>query len=58
MSGADQAGQKARRRAARETIAAYHEQQLGLLLAHLRDGFGRMDAGEIDVFEPGVDLPL
>jgi hypothetical protein len=44
-------GQKARRRAARQTIAAYHEQELELLLEHVREGFARMDAGEIDAFE-------
>ena len=43
--------QKARRRAARQTIAAVPEQQLGLLLEHVREGFARMDAGEIDAFE-------
>jgi hypothetical protein len=51
MSGADRAEEKARRRAARETIAVYHEQQLGLLLDHVRNGFSRWDAGEIDAFE-------
>lgn len=51
MSGADRVGQKARRRAAREAIAAYHEQQLGLLLDHVRRGFTRWEAGEIDPFE-------
>jgi hypothetical protein len=29
----------------------YHEQQLGLLLEGVREGFARMDAGEIDAFE-------
>ena len=43
--------ERAQRRAARKTIAAYHEQQLGLLLDRVRDGFVRLDAGEIDVFE-------
>jgi hypothetical protein len=51
MSSDEQIGEKARRRAARETIAAYHEEQLGLLLEHVREGFRRMDAGEIDAFE-------
>jgi hypothetical protein len=49
--GGDRAGERARRRAARETIGAYHEEQLGLLLDWVRDGFARLDAGEIDVFE-------
>ena len=40
--------EKARRRAARQMIAEYHEEQLRLLLDHVRDGFARMDAGEID----------
>lgn len=43
--------EKARRRAAREMIARYHEDRLRLLLDHVRDGFARMDAGEIDPFE-------
>ena len=51
MSDQEQVGEKARRRAAGKTIAAYHEQQLGLLLEHVREGFARMDAGEIDSFE-------
>jgi len=44
-------GERARRREARALIAAYHEEQLGLLLERVREGFGRLDAGEIDVFE-------
>ena len=43
--------EKAQRRAARKTIAAYHEEQLQLLLERVREGFARLDAGEIDVFE-------
>lgn len=42
---------KAERRAARETIGRYHEEQLLLLLERVRDGFRRLDAGEIDAFE-------
>lgn len=38
-------------RAARETIGAYHEEQLRVLLEHVREGFVRLDAGEIDPFE-------
>jgi hypothetical protein len=43
--------QKARRRAARELIGEYHEQQLRLLLDRVRDGFAQMDTGDIDPFE-------
>ena len=32
-------------------IAAYHEEQLGLLLDRVREGFVRLDAGEIKVFD-------
>lgn len=32
-------------------IAAYHEEQLRLLLDHVRKGLDRMDAGEIGPFE-------
>jgi len=42
---------RAERRAARELIGRYHEEQLGLLLDHVREGFLRLDAGEIDAFE-------
>jgi hypothetical protein len=44
-------GERARRRAAHELIGAYHEEQLRALLEHLRDGFTRLDKGEIDAFE-------
>jgi hypothetical protein len=30
---------------------AYREEQLGALLERVREGFARLDAGEIDVFE-------
>ncbi len=43
--------EKARRRAAREMIGEYHEQQLRLLLDHVREGFARLDSDEIDPFE-------
>ena len=46
-----QAEDKQARRAARRTIAEYHEQQLRLLLERVREGFRRLDAGEIDAFE-------
>jgi hypothetical protein len=44
-------GEKARRRAAREMVGRYHEEQLRLLLEHVRAGFKRLEAGEIDPFE-------
>ena len=44
-------GQKAQRRAARELIAAYHRDQLHALLGHVREGFARLESGEIDEFE-------
>ena len=47
----DEGGERARRRAAREVIGRYQEQQLRLLLERVRDGFQRLDAGEIDAFE-------
>ena len=42
---------KADRQAARELIATYHRTELRTLLEHVRDGFARLDAGEIDEFE-------
>ena len=30
---------------------AYHQEQLRGLLAHVQDGFGRLEAGELDEFE-------
>jgi len=50
MSGSGH-DEKAERRAARETIAAYHREQLRILLEHVRTGFAQFDAGEIDEFE-------
>jgi hypothetical protein len=44
-------GERARRRAAREMIGEYHDQQLRPLLDRVRDGFKRLDAGELDPFE-------
>ncbi|MGH9138843.1 MAG: hypothetical protein ACRD0G_17670 [Acidimicrobiales bacterium] len=32
-------------------IAAYHQQQLRALLEQVRDGFARLDTGEIDEFD-------
>jgi hypothetical protein len=42
---------RAERRMAVETIGRYHEEQLRLLLEHVRDALARMDAGELDAFE-------
>lgn len=50
-SSGSRAVDRARRRAARERIGAYHEEQLELLLGHVRDGFAQLDTGEIDVFD-------
>ncbi len=52
MGSANQSvDEKAKRRAAREVIGAYHQQQLRALLEHIRDGFAQFDAGEIDEFD-------
>jgi hypothetical protein len=32
-------------------IAAYHREQLRVLLEHVREGFVQLDAGDIDEFE-------
>ena len=45
------AGERARRRAARELIGAYHDEQLRGLLEHVRNGFARLDRREVDAFE-------
>jgi hypothetical protein len=42
---------KAQRRAARQAVGAYHEEELGKLLERVRDGLARYDAGETDAFE-------
>jgi hypothetical protein len=42
---------RAERRAARELIGRYHEEQLGLLLEQVREGSAQLDAGKIDAFE-------
>ena len=44
-------GERARRKAARELIGRYHDEQLRLLLDHVRDGFEGLDSGELDPFE-------
>jgi hypothetical protein len=43
--------EKTERRAAEELIGTYHQAQLRLLLEHVREGFVRLDRGEIDEFE-------
>jgi hypothetical protein len=48
---ADRTSERQQRRVARELIGRYHEEQLRLLLERVREGFVRMDAGEIDSFE-------
>ena len=49
--GQGRSDDKAERRAARELVAAYHQEQLRALLEHVRAGFVQLDAGEIDEFE-------
>jgi hypothetical protein len=44
-------GEKARRRAAREMIGRYHDDQLRILLERVREGFEQLDAGQIDPLE-------
>jgi hypothetical protein len=42
---------KSDRRAAREIVAAYHEEQLGELVRRVQFAIERLQAGEIDAFE-------
>lgn len=42
---------KIARQAARAVVAAYHQQELRGLLDHVREGFLRLDAGEVNEFE-------
>jgi len=42
---------KSDRRAARETVAAYHEEQLGELVRHVKLAIESFEAGELDAFE-------
>jgi hypothetical protein len=44
-------GDKAKRRQAQVVVGEYHQQQLRILLEHVRDGFAHLDAGAIDEFE-------
>lgn len=50
-SAADASSEKARRREADAFVAAYHQQELRALLEHVREGFARLDAGDIDEFQ-------
>ena len=43
--------ERLRRREARAIIGAYHDEQLRTPLEHVRTGFPRLDAGEMDPFE-------
>jgi hypothetical protein len=42
---------KSDRRAAREAVAAYHEEQLGELVRHVKLAVERFQAAELDAFE-------
>jgi len=42
---------KSQRRAARAVVAAYHDAQLGKLVAHVGEAVDRHRAGELDAFE-------
>ncbi|MCL2541906.1 MAG: hypothetical protein FWE71_05515 [Nocardioidaceae bacterium] len=42
---------KAERRAAREKVATYHEEQLGRLVGRLADALDRHRAAELDAFD-------
>ena len=55
MSEADQRGksssENAKRLEAQALVANYHQEQLRVLLEHVRSAFDQLDAGEIDEFE-------
>lgn len=42
---------KSERRAARESVAAYHQEQLGELILHVERAIERFRSGEIDAFD-------
>jgi hypothetical protein len=42
---------KSERRAAHETVATYHEEQLGALLSHVKLAVEGFQAGELNAFE-------
>jgi hypothetical protein len=43
--------ERSERRAAREVVAAYHEAQLGELVARVGEALDRFRAGELDAFD-------
>jgi hypothetical protein len=47
----EEQSEKARRQAAQRLVGEYHERELARLLEHVREGFARFDAGELDAFE-------
>jgi hypothetical protein len=47
----EEPSEKAKRRAARQVVGEYHERELLRLLDRVREGFARLDAGEIDAFD-------
>ena len=48
---AESSNEKSKQREARAMVEAYHQEQLRALLEHVREGFNRLDAGELDEFE-------
>lgn len=48
---AEDASEKAKRRQARAAVSSYRQEQLRVLLEHVREGFAKLDAGKIDEFE-------
>ncbi|MBF6302672.1 hypothetical protein IU459_34835 [Nocardia amamiensis] len=51
MTNSGEGTPKARRRAAREVVAAYHEARLVELIGHVEQALGGFRAGELDAFE-------
>jgi hypothetical protein len=50
-AGSGSSSEKAKREAARATVGVCGQEQLRGLLEHVRDGFERLDAGDLDEFE-------
>ncbi|GAC1379861.1 MAG: hypothetical protein NVSMB48_04560 [Marmoricola sp.] len=48
--------EKSDHRAALEAVAAYHQEQLGVLVRHVGEAVGRFRAGELDAFEADQEL--
>ena len=48
--------EKSGRRAARETVAAYHERSLGELVATVAEAIDRFREGELDAFEVDQEI--